>query len=383
MRIYPSIQKELVSSLSYLFHNRASSTQVVKYTFKRNKKWGAKDRRAFSEIFFDVVRYFGGFSEFVGKDLIHSKELADEDFEAIIELYLDEEKRREVQEQKANQMVHNELLEEINNSFKDQKLIDDYLETTLTIPPVFLRVNLSKTNAEDLIANLEQEGVEAFKVSSFCLRLSERKNVLQFKSYKEGHFELQDGASQDVAPFVEPSGASRVADTCAGAGGKTLHLADLMNGNGRVLALDISERRLEELKKRSKRTGFQNIETRVIKNNKTLKRLSESFDRVLVDAPCTGTGTFRRKPEGKIHFRKERLNELLKTQEEILALHSKLVKPGGFLVYATCSILKSENQDQVDNFLAQNQNFKLVESKTNAMGERDFDGFFMSKIQKN
>ena len=385
MKIYPSIEKELISSLSYLFHNKASSTQVVRYAFKRNKKWGAKDRRIFSEIFFDVVRFFNGFSEFLGKNLVHSPKLSDGDFKAIIEFYLDKEKRKEVQMKNPQQMVHKDLLNEIKNNFNCQNLTDNYLQSCLTLAPVFLRVNLSKTNAEELIQSLRREGVRASKVSEFSeygLKLFERKNVLQLETYKAGYFEIQDGASQDVAPFLEPIGVSRVADTCAGAGGKTLHLLDLMKGRGRILALDIAERRLEELRKRSKRLGFQNIETRVIKNNKTLKRLSKSFDRVLIDAPCSGTGTFRRKPEGKMHFRKERLNELIEIQKNILSLHSELVKPGGLLVYATCSILKSENEDQIESFISQNSNFKLIESKTNAMGENDFDGFFMSKLQR-
>ena len=382
MKIYPSIEKELVSSLSYLFHNKASSTQVVRYTFKKNKKWGSKDRRIFSEFFFDVVRFFGGFSELVGKNLMNSVKLSDEDFKSIVKIYLNEGERAKVREKNPRSMVHEDLLNELKNNFKNKDLIDEYLLSCLTIPSVFLRLNTSKTSAKELIQVLKDEGVESSYVSDSCLELSERKNVLQLDSYKSGLFEVQDGASQDVAPFLEPEGAHRVVDTCAGAGGKTLHLSDLMNGQGKVLALDISERRLEELRKRSKRSGFQNIETRVIKNNKTLKRLNESFDRVLIDAPCTGTGTFRRKPEGKLHFRKRRLFELIETQKEILSLHSKLLRSGGLLVYATCSILKSENEDQVNNFIAENRNFKLIQSKFNAMGENGFDGFFMSKLQR-
>jgi 16S rRNA (cytosine967-C5)-methyltransferase len=383
MKIYPSIEKELISSLSYLFENKASSSKVVLYAFKKNKKWGSRDRKAFSEIFFDVVRYFGGFSEVLGKDLIHAQELTDEDFANIVEAYLDEDKRQSVQTLSPAEAVHKDLYRELKDTFNNHELITEYLQSCLSIPPVFLRVNCSKITAKELKSQLLKEGVEVESMTDSCLKLLIRKNVLQLESYKSGYFEIQDGASQEVAPFLELNGALRIADTCAGAGGKSLHISDLLKGRGRVLALDISERRLDELKKRAKRSGFHNIETRVIKNNKTLKRLSESFDRVLIDAPCSGTGTFRRKPEGKLHFRKEKLNEYIKSQKEILALHSKLLKPGGLLVYATCSVLKSENEDQVKSFLDENEQFKLIEMKSNAMGDRDFDGFFMAKMQKS
>jgi 16S rRNA (cytosine967-C5)-methyltransferase len=387
MKLYPSIKKELVFSLSYLFYNQASATQVVRYTFKKNKKWGAKDRRTYSEIFFDIVRYWGGFSEVLEKDLIHSTDLEDEDIEDMIDFYLEEDSLERLKKTKLDDIAHKELLEEVKNSFDSQQLTNKYLSRLLTKPSVFLRANLSKTSVPTLIDQLLAEGIEAEAVSDNkgaegCIKLTERKNVLQTEPYKNGLFEIQDGASQDVAPFLEVKGSSRVADTCAGAGGKSLHLSDLMEGKGRILALDVSERRLEELKKRSKRSGFQNIETRVIKNNKTLKRLSESFDRVLIDAPCSGTGTFRRKPAGKMHFRKAKLQEYLATQKDILDLHSKLVKLEGLMVYATCSVLKAENEDQISNFLKRNQNFELVESQTNFMGDREFDGFFMSKLKR-
>ena len=382
MNIFPSIKQELTSSLSYLFHNKASSTQVVRYTFKKNKKWGSRDRKVFSEVFFDIVRFLGGYSEFVGKDLLHAQELNDDDFQKVVEAYLDDELRSKAESQEPKVMAHKDLLIEVEKNFNNQELSRGYFEECLTIPSVFLRVNTSKVSSGKLVELLEEEGVSTNEISESCLELPVRKNVLQLSAYKSGLFEVQDGASQGVAPFLELGKKSRVADTCAGAGGKALHMADLMNGQGRVLALDISERRLEELKKRSKRSGFQNIETRVIKNNKTLKRLSGSFDRVLIDAPCSGTGTFRRKPEGKIHFRKERLDELVPTQKEILASHSKLLKPGGLLVYATCSVLKVENELQVESFLKENESFELVEQKTNSMGENGFDGFYMAKLKK-
>ena len=382
MKLYPSIKRELISSLSYLFYNQTSATQVVRYTFKKNTKWGSKDRRTYSEIFFDIVRYWGGFSEVLGKDLIHSEDLEDKDFEEMIDFYLEDDSLEKLKSTKLEDIVHADLLEEVKKSFNNQRLIDKYLSRLLTSPYVFLRTNESKITTEKLVDQLVDGGIDAESVSGGCIKLLKRQNVLQTEPYKNGFFEIQDGASQDVAPFLEAKGSSRVADTCAGAGGKSLHLSDLMRGKGRILALDISERRLEELKKRSKRSGFQNIETRVIKNNKTLKRLGESFDRVLIDAPCSGTGTFRRKPAGKLHFRKSKLQEYLTVQKEILDLHSKLVKVDGLIVYATCSVLKAENEEQIESFLKRNPNFELIESQSNFMGDREFDGFFMSKLKR-
>ena len=174
----------------------------------------------------------------------------------------------------------------------------------------------------------------------------------------------------------------RVIDACAGAGGKTLHIAAMMQGKGRLLAMDVEEWKLENLKQRARRAGAHNVETRVITSSKTVKRLKESADRVLLDVPCSGLGVLKRNPDAKWRDTAERLPVLVALQEEILQRYSQMVKVGGLLVYATCSILPEENRLQVDKFLAANENFRLRDDHTVSPSETGFDGFYMARIER-
>jgi 16S rRNA (cytosine967-C5)-methyltransferase len=173
---------------------------------------------------------------------------------------------------------------------------------------------------------------------------------------------VQDEGSQLVAALVDGRPGMQVADYCAGAGGKTLAIAAGMNNKGRVVAMDVYESRLDRSAQRLRRAGAHNVERRPIgpDNAKWLKRQKGAFDRVLVDAPCTGTGTWRRNPDGRWTLRPEDLAELVPKQAAILDAASKLVKPGGGLVYATCSILPAENERQIEAFLARHPEFEIV-----------------------
>ena len=177
----------------------------------------------------------------------------------------------------------------------------------------------------------------------------------------------------------------RVVDTCAGAGGKSLHLASLMENKGAIIALDIYGNKLKELKRRAKRAGAHNIETREIDSTKVIKKLYNSADRVLIDAPCSGLGVLSRNPDAKWKLQPEFLDKIRKTQQEILNQYSKILKKGGKMVYATCSILPSENQNQVKNFLASEagQEFSLEDEKIVLSHESGYDGFYMARLIKN
>ena len=174
-------------------------------------------------------------------------------------------------------------------------------------------------------------------------------------------------------------------DTCAGAGGKSLHLAALMENKGQVIALDIYGNKLKELKRRAKRAGAHNIETRVIDNNKVIKKLHGKADKVLIDAPCSGLGVLSRNPDAKWKLEPEFLDRIRKTQQEIIRQYSKIVKKGGKMVYATCSVLPSENQLQVKDFLAseEGKDFKLIEDRKILSSETGYDGFYMALLEKS
>jgi 16S rRNA (cytosine967-C5)-methyltransferase len=176
----------------------------------------------------------------------------------------------------------------------------------------------------------------------------------------------------------------RIVDACAGAGGKALHIASLMENKGQVIALDIYKNKLDELKRRAKRNGAFNIETRVIESTKVVKKLYDKADRVLIDAPCSGLGVLRRNPDAKWKLEPEFIENIKKTQQEILQQYSRMVKAGGQLVYATCSILPSENRVQVDNFLTSDsgKDFTFIKERNILAHQSGYDGFYMARLEK-
>jgi 16S rRNA (cytosine967-C5)-methyltransferase len=173
-------------------------------------------------------------------------------------------------------------------------------------------------------------------------------------------------------------------DSCAGAGGKSLHLAALMENKGQVIATDIYKGKLNELKRRARRAGAHNIETRLIDSTKVIKKLDRKIDRLLIDAPCSGLGVLRRNPDAKWKLQPEFLDEIRVTQQEILQSYSRVVKEEGIMVYATCSILPSENEEQVEKFLKSEAgaNFELLDSKTLQVHRDGFDGFYMARMKR-
>ena len=177
----------------------------------------------------------------------------------------------------------------------------------------------------------------------------------------------------------------RIVDTCAGAGGKSLQLAAIMENKGQIIALDIFSNKLKELKRRAKRAGAHNIETRLIDNNKVIKKLHNSADRVLIDAPCSGLGVLSRNPDAKWKLQPEFIKTIQETQADLLDRYSKIMKDDGKMVYATCSILPSENQKQVQAFLQREagKDFKLVKEKIVLANESGYDGFYMAQLEKS
>ena len=225
-----------------------------------------------------------------------------------------------------------------------------------------LRVNTLKAARDDAATCLAEEGfpVEATPFSPTGLRRRERAPLFNTRCFKDGLIEVQDEGSQLLSLLVEPRRNEMVVDFCAGAGGKTLHLATLMANTGSVYAFDVSARRLERLKPRLRRAGLHNVRSVVIAHERDARvlRLAGKIDRVLVDAPCSGTGTLRRNPD--IKWRAIDVEKLVATQRAILAAASTLVKPGGRLVYATCSLLRAENEDVIADFLAGHPDFVIV-----------------------
>lgn len=231
--------------------------------------------------------------------------------------------------------------------------------------PVDLRINtLQCAERSDLIVKLDRAGFYGTPtpLSPLGVRLQKRLPIYTLDCFKQGWFEMQDEGSQIVAALVDAKAGQKVIDFCAGAGGKTLAIAAQMENKGRLLAWDVNEKRLNQIKKRLARAGVDNVIQHVLKHEADpfLKRHIGSADWVLVDAPCSGTGTWRRNPDLKWRFTRNDLSETVTLQSRILQNAARLVAPQGHLVYATCSLLSEENQDQVKRFLVDHPDFKVV-----------------------
>ncbi|MFD2175041.1 RsmB/NOP family class I SAM-dependent RNA methyltransferase [Rhodobacter lacus] len=235
----------------------------------------------------------------------------------------------------------------------------------LAPPPLDLRVNALKAERAAMLTEFQGLGLPAHPLTRTAhgLRLAERLSLARVPGLKTGALEIQDEGSQLVARLVEAQPGERVVDFCAGAGGKTLAIAAQMGNKGRLIACDVSEGRLKRCAERARRAGLQNAEMRLLsgETDRWVKRHKGSFDRVLVDAPCSGTGTWRRNPDARWRAPEEQgLESLVALQARILASAARLVKPGGRLVYATCALLGEENEAQVAAFLAAHPAFSVV-----------------------
>lgn len=239
------------------------------------------------------------------------------------------------------------------------------MAASLTEPPLDLRVNPGRTTREAVLAELASLGIEAAPtpLAPHGVRAAERFSLARLPSLKAGEAEIQDEGSQLVALLVGAQPGERVADFCAGAGGKTLALAAAMEGKGRLTACDVNEARLKRCAERLRRAGLHNAEMQLLsgESDRWVKRRRGSFDRVLVDAPCSGTGTWRRNPDARWRPQQEGgLESLVALQGRILADAARLVRPGGRLVYATCSLLVEENEARIEAFLAARPDFRLT-----------------------
>ena len=250
-----------------------------------------------------------------------------------------------------------------------------------------LRVNTTVTTREKLQKVLKEAGVETTfgTLSDDALILRRRMNVWDLKPFKEGQFEIQDEASQLIAPFAAiSSNRLRILDACAGAGGKALHFSSLLRGGGEIFATDVDPYKLEELKKRTIRSNAQNI--RIVKPDKYDQYLGTktfgTFDVVLLDVPCSGTGTLRRNPSIKWRLSEQMHNELIEKQRHILEHNAPYVKEKGVLLYSTCSLLKSEGEEQINWFLSLHPEFTLEATRRTHPEQERCDGFFVARLRR-
>ncbi len=383
----------IVNALVTIFNDGKFADKVIEKTLKENPKFGGRDRRFVAETTYDIVRNYRLIAHLAGSET---------DFWKIVGTYFIMEQLPMPDEREFGKLNQKDILDKYK-ALTDQKIIQSYpdwiwnlCETELgkevweteakalnEQADVVLRVNTLKTKKEILQKHLAEQEIEVEPIDEFtdALVLLKRQNVFQNQLFKLGLFELQDAGSQAISEFLGVEPGMRVIDACAGGGGKTLHLSALMQNKGRIISMDVTQWKLDELKKRARRATASNIEPRLIEGSKTIKRLENTADRLLLDVPCSGLGVIKRNPDAKWKLDIGFIERTKELQQKILSEYSLMTKKGGQLVYSTCSILPSENRKQVDQFLADNKNFELIKDKS-ILPSQGFDGFYMALIKR-
>lgn len=401
MRLHRNLVFAMIDSLHLIFNHKKQADKVLKNTLKRDKRWGARDRAFIAETTYDIVRWKRLYAEiaevkepfdrpnlfrlFTVWATLKGIQLPDwPQFEGTPTRKI----KGRFDELSSNRRFRESIPDWLDKLGQEElgKKWDSEIAALNEQAKVILRVNPLKTDVKELQKALKESDIATHPIKGIphALELFERANVFTTQAFKDGWFEVQDASSQKVAQLLDPKPGMRVVDACAGAGGKALHIASLMENKGNVIAMDIYDNKLAELKKRAKRNGAHNIETRLIESTKTIKKLIEKADKVLIDAPCSGLGVLRRNPDAKWKLQPEFLDKIRSTQSQLLDSYSRMVKPGGQLVYATCSILPSENELQIKDFLTREsgKEFILEKEETLWPSKTGYDGFYMARLTK-
>lgn len=397
MSLHRHLIESLVQILTEIFRDGAYADKVISRELKAHRKWGSRDRKFFAEQVYDCVRWWRKYwfileeePNFKNSSLwklwaVHwtLKGESLPDWPELRGFSIDSKRVQMAQKNPAIDQSLPDWLFDLGQSELGAQWLP-CLKSLNAPSTVDLRVNTLKADVAQVQTALNEENILADRLSEFssALALKERKNVFVTQAFHKGWFEVQDRASQLIAPFLQVEPGQRVVDACAGAGGKSLHIAALLKNKGKLISMDIHEWKLKELKERARRNGVDVIETKVIEGSKTIKRLEKSFDRVLLDVPCSGLGVLRRNPDTKWKLSLESIKELRKTQSQILREYSRMVKVGGKVVYATCSLLPLENENQIAEFLKDNPHFSLEEQLRINPDQGRGDGFFAARMRR-
>ncbi|RXR21517.1 RsmB/NOP family class I SAM-dependent RNA methyltransferase [Flavobacterium stagni] len=402
MRLHRNLVFTTIDALHAIFNEGEYADKVVARSLKKDKRWGSHDRKFVAETIYDLVRWKRLYAEIAEVKAPFDRDKLWRMFAVWAVLrgyplpdwkYFEDTPQRKIKG-RFDELSKVRKLRESIPDWMDEIGVQELGEEIWTkeiaaqnrLADVVLRVNTLKTTREKVRARLMDLNIVTEPIPNLPdgLILPERANVFLTDVFKEGWFEVQDGSSQLVAPLLDVKPGMKVVDACAGAGGKTLHLASLMENKGQIIAMDLYESKLKESKLRARRNGAHNIDYRVIDSTKVIKKLHEKADRVLIDAPCSGLGVLKRNPDSKWKLQPEFLDNIRKVQAEVLENYSKMVKPGGKLVYATCSILPSENQEQIKHFLSTEtgKSFTFVKDVKVLAHESGFDGFYMALLER-
>ncbi len=409
IKIHFLLVKAAVEALFEIFENDKQADKIIEKVLKSNPKWGSRDRAFIAETVYDCVRWQRLYAH-LASPVSEAKNPNPNVYWEIVGVYLTLKNERNIALD-VFQHIDFQQLTEKKAAITERKIlyaIPDWLDETgekelgaeawtreleaLNQPAqIILRVNPLKIKVLDLQKKLADlgwasdtfgENLDLQDPTNWGLILKKRGNITATDLFQKGYFEVQDGGSQLIAPFLEVEPNMRVIDACAGAGGKTLHLATIMRNKGNIIALDTEGWKLKNLETRALRNGIKIIENQVITSEKTIESLHNSADRLLLDVPCSGLGVLKRNPDTKWKLKPDFLDQIRDTQQDILTRYSKMVKRGGKMVYATCSILPSENERQVQFFLEKNPNWAFVKERKVLPSVEGFDGFYMALMER-
>ncbi len=383
MKPYPNLVAGVLEVLEWSFGKGWYADRVVDKVLRANKKWGARDRAFVAQHSYEMVRWWRLLWELKGEEVTLKRKKLKE----LFELYW------------AWQVEGSLTLPEfplgVAQSYPewlDARAAGALgarwpaLATALNQPAqVILRTNTWKATREDVLERLAQEGVEAeaSDLRPEAIVLAKRPRLQHLGSFQDGWYEVQDGGSQCIAPYVDPKPGDRILDGCSGAGGKALHMAALMQNQGEILCMDVEAYKLSEAEKRAARAGIDILRTGHIQHTADVMAQGAWADKMLLDVPCSGTGVIRRDVDTKWKLQPEHLERTCELQAHILDRYPAALKPGGRLVYATCSILPEENEAQVASFVKAHPEFTLEEEVRISPEHVHSDGYFVAVLTKN
>jgi len=380
-----TIAKSVFRDFKVLDHELAAA-------FEENPKWGKRDRGFIAETVFEVVRWRRTLGFLVDSEettALCAAQWVRMGYELPDWWTYRGAGAAEIQAREADLAAQPRAVRESIPDWIDQlgelelgDAWDAEISALNKRAAVYLRINTLKTTKAAAIEWLSKLGVETSEVPGVAdaLVLAPGK-ALPKPLRQDGRVEIQDAGSQLIAPLLSPIAGERVIDACSGAGGKALHLAALMGNQGRIFAMDVDGKKLKELERRASRAGATSVSTKLI-----TETMADDFkdvgDRLLIDSPCSGLGTLRRQPDLKWRLKPAAFERVKSIQSELLGEYPKMLKSGGLLVYATCSILPSENRKAVDR-LVEKGGFDFVEDRTISPAKEGFDGFYGAVLRKH
>jgi 16S rRNA (cytosine967-C5)-methyltransferase len=398
-RLFPNTVAGVLEALEMTFGKGIYADKVVERLLRQNKKWGSRDRSFVAEHTYEIVRWWYFLWSILGKEPNTKRK----DLHKLFGVYwkwkgfelpdwpkFDSVRDLEVQERivELSSIAEKESYAPWFSELATEQLgLERWndIAKAMNVPnTVNLRVNHLLGSEQEVLEELRNAQLEPKKHPVFegIWYLEGHPKLNNIPAFQSGKFEIQDAGSQSIAPYLNPKPNSVVIDACAGAGGKTLHLGDLMKNQGTLIAMDVEGRKLGELQKRTQRAGLSIVKTRAWEEKGVLEDLKESADYLLLDVPCSGTGVIKREPDTKWKLQPEHLERLRGVQADIIDRYPAMLKVGGEFVYATCSILPQENRNQVDAFIKNHPEFELIEDQTVDPGIYN-DGFYMARLKRN